>query len=76
MSTTDKFRFFRTGSTTWATPTTHRGYTALITYLSGTGYTLAITGSGAPSNATYPTLRNAKNAFRKFLHNKPIDIAP
>lgn len=66
------FKFFLTAVNTWATPHSYRGFTAGIAYVSGTGYTLTITGSGAPAPATYATLRNAENAFRKFLLDKPI----
>lgn len=57
------------GYTAWATRRAHRGYTGAIAFASNE-YTLTITGSGAPAAAAYPTLRNAKNAFRKFLLEK------
>lgn len=68
----NKFTIWKTGATSWATERAHRGYTCAIAYAALTGYTLTITGSGAPAAAPYPTLRNAKNAFRKFLHDKPV----
>lgn len=72
MADQEYFKFYKTSATTWATPHQHRGYTAVITYLAGTGYTLVVTGAAPPADATYPTLRNAKNAFRKFMHTIPV----
>lgn len=43
------------------------GYTAAIVYVSGTGFTLTITGSSAPAAVAYPTLKAAKNAWRDFV---------
>lgn len=48
----------------------HRGYTAQVVYAAGVGYTLTITGSGAPAAAAYDTLKLAKSAFSKFLRAK------
>lgn len=61
----------RTGVNQYSTSRAQKsgGYTAVITY--STNYTLTITGAGAPAPASYNTLRNAKNAFRKFLLSKP-----
>lgn len=72
MSDDQIFKILKTGDASWATPHSYRGYTASIAYVSGTGYTLTITGPSAPAAATYPTLRNARNAFRHFLLDKPI----
>lgn len=71
MADQERFKFFKTNTTTWATPHQHRGYTASIALASST-YTLTIVGSGAPAAAGYPSLRAAKNAFRKFLLAKPV----
>lgn len=59
----------KTSNTTYATNETHRGYTAIITIVS-TGYSLAITGTGAPGAAIYATLKLAKSAFAKYLRAK------
>ncbi len=68
----DKYTWFRTASATqWNTARAHRGYTGQIV-LASSVYTLTITGTGAPAAAPYPTLKNAKNAFRKFLTAKPV----
>ncbi len=58
---------------------TLRGYTAGVT-VAGDGtatLTIAFTGDGdapvaAPDDTTYDTIKNAKNAFRKFLHDVPV----
>lgn len=68
----DDITWFRNGSVSnWATARAHRGYTAAIV-LVGPTYTLTITGSGAPGPVGYATLRNAKDAFRHFLLDKPV----
>lgn len=58
-----------TSTNNWASPS-HRGYTGAIAYAAGVGYTLTITGSGAPAPAVYPTLRLAKVTYSKFLRTK------
>lgn len=65
----EKFRWHRVGSASWHTNQVFRGYSGVIDYVVGTGYTLTTTPSGAPTGP-YTTLKNAKNAFRKFLHTK------
>lgn len=71
MADDKKFRWHLTTSNHWATNQTFRGYTGAIVYVAGTGYTLTITGSGAPGAGAFTTLKLAKNSFRKFLHTKP-----
>lgn len=73
MSVDTIFKFFKTSAITWETARAHRGYTAEIEYTLPSGpYTLTITGAGAPAPAEYVTLRNAKNAFRKFMLDKDV----
>lgn len=43
------------------------GYQAVIQYVDGTGYTITITGTNAPSPTTWATRKLAKDAFRIFL---------
>jgi hypothetical protein len=69
----DKYTWKRNASETeWVTWRSHRGYTGSITRTGGAAYELTITGTGAPAAASYPSLKRAKNAFRKFLTAKPV----
>lgn len=63
-----RIRWRVTSATAWATYQAHRGYSATIS-VSGGVYTLAVTGTGSYSS-TWPTLKNAKNDFRKYLLDK------
>lgn len=72
-SARDKYTWILDGSATqWKTWRGHRGYTGAIVRTGDAVYQLTITGSGAPAAAPYKTLKNAKNAFRKFLTAKPV----
>jgi len=52
---------------------TLRGFTATITQTSGpTNYALNIL--PGPVDSNHGNLRSAKNTFRKFLFDKPVDI--
>lgn len=53
----------------WATHEVHRGYSGTIAYAAGV-YTLSVTGTSTYSS-TWPTLKGAKNDYRKFLLVKP-----
>ena len=67
----DKYRWQKTSDTQW-TANPQRGYTATIDYAVGPNpYTLTITGPGG-TVTSWPTLRNAKNEFRRFLLDKPV----
>lgn len=63
-------KWFHTSATTWESGEV-RGYTATISFNGSSTYTLTIDNGGGVS--TYPTLRMAKNDFRKFLHDKSTD---
>lgn len=64
----DKIRWQKTSDAQW-TSNPERGYTATIDYAAGENpYTLTVDGE----ESSWPTLRNAKNAFRRFLSDKPV----
>jgi hypothetical protein len=70
----DKIGWRKQSNTIWATHN-KRGFVGSIEYITprdADPYRLTITGTGAPAAADYKTLRLAKNAFRKFLHSKPV----
>jgi CspA family cold shock protein len=69
MGRTMKQNWTKTADNTWSC-TAHRGYTAQVVYSAGVGYTLTITGTGAPAAVAYTTLKLAKAAFSKFLRTK------
>lgn len=66
----DRLNWNRTGVNQYETVQKQKSghYSGRINY--STQYTLTITGPGAPAPSTHPTLRSAKNAFRKFLLSK------
>jgi hypothetical protein len=69
----DKFIGWRKQSDTQWETLNKRGFVGTIDYVPGVDpYTLTITGTGAPAPVSYKTLRIAQNAFRKFLHDKPV----
>lgn len=66
---TEDLKFFKTSNTEWEI--NKRGINATVTY-GGPGanpYELAIT---AGPTTQHPTLRAAKNAFRKYLFDQPV----
>lgn len=66
----DKIRFYKTADDQWQTAD-ERGYTAQIDYVAGPNpYTLTINPGAVVSS--WPTLENAKNEFRRFLLDKPV----
>jgi len=66
----DKIRFFKTADNQWQTAD-HRGYTAQIDYVAGPNpYTITINPGAVTSS--WSTLENAKNEFRHFLLDKPV----
>lgn len=68
-----KYTWIRNGSDIqWITWRSHRGFSGQIDHTGNAAYQLTVTGTGAPSPATYQTLKEAKNAFRKFLHGQPV----
>lgn len=65
-------KFKKTSNTTWAK--TIRGYTATVTFNAlATPDRYNCTVDGVGSLGDFTSLRKAKNAFRKFLLNKPVD---
>jgi hypothetical protein len=65
-----KIKWFKVNNTKLETKN-HRGYIGTIDILNTSPkYKLTISGYGVLG--TYKTLANAKNAFRKFLFNKPV----
>lgn len=74
MSTSDRISWLKQTNSQWKTRS-KRGHVGTIDY-AGIGldpYTLTVTGAGAPAPASYPNLRDAKNAFRKFIHTAPAN---
>lgn len=68
----EKYRWIVDGAATlWVTAREHRGYVGHINRVGDAAYQLTIVGPSAPSPVSYATLRNAKNAYRKFLLDKP-----
>ena len=72
MDVSDKVSWNRISDTQWQTKA-HRAGNWVGTITLGAGanpYSLTISGGGGTT--TWPTLRNAKNAFRRFLFDKPV----
>lgn len=72
MGVSDKITWFKISNTQWQTKAKREGlWVGTITLgAKPNPYTLSISGGGGSSS--WPTFRNAKNAFRKFLQDKPV----
>lgn len=72
MDSSNKIKWFKQSDTQWQTRD-HRGYVGTIDYAPGANpYQLTVT--PGPVVTTYKTLGRAKNGYRRFLHDKPVNI--
>ena len=71
MDVSDKISWFKTSATTWS-PKTQRGFDAEITYTAGIENPYEIVINPGAVTSQHATFRNAKNAFRKYLLDKPV----
>lgn len=70
MARSHRYRWTRESATEWAVKD-HRGYTGSIERVGGVEpYQLTISPGAIVS--THNTLKNSKNEYRKFLHDKPV----
>lgn len=74
MNTDHHINWHKTSNTQWQT-TPHRTYTGTIDRIGASApYTHRLTVTPGPVVTTVKTLGQAKNEFRKFLLDKPVDI--